>query len=167
MSQPPRSSLKFSPTMPPSGGSVGDGQICFLAIPLITIVAWFVLNLFLPIIVFLFGLWFLLRLKLCIPPSVSVSAGVEAQLAVAAEFDLDLDIGVHVGFDANALHGSLTSHIANATGGGAAAQTDLAEFGNKPLALLDAELTRPHKGPDFAAGIVWEEPVARAEVLVA
>jgi hypothetical protein len=167
MSQPPRSSLKFDAKLPPTGGSVGDGQICFLAIPLVTIVAWFVLNLFLPIVVFLFGLWFLLRLKLCIPPSIEVSAGVEAQLAVAAEFDLDLDVGVHAGFNAVALNNNLAGHIAAATGGGAAAEAELKEFGNKPLAQLDAELTKPQKGPDFAAGIVWEEPVPRAEVVVA
>jgi len=167
MSQPPRSSLKFEPGLPPGSGSVGDGQICFLAIPLITIVAWFVLNLFLPILVFLFGLWFMLRLKLCIPPSIEVNAGVEAQLAVAGEFGLDLDVGVHAGFDAQVLNDGLAGHIADATGGGTAAETELKAFSNKPLAELDAELTKPQKGPDFSAGIEWEAPVPRAEVAVA
>ena len=37
-----------------SGGSMGGGQICFFAIPLITIIAFFVLNIFLPIVVSLF-----------------------------------------------------------------------------------------------------------------
>jgi hypothetical protein len=165
MTQPPRSSLKFSPDVPPTSGSVGDGQICFLAIPLITIVAWFVLNLFLPIVTFVFGLWFLLKLKFCIPPSISVSAGVEAQLAVAAQFNLDVDVGVHAGFSATTLHTNLTTHIATATGGGATAEAELGEFSNKPLAELDAGLSKPQKGPDFTAGIVWEEPVARAEVV--
>ena len=51
---------------------VGGKQICFFAIPLITIVAFFVLKLFLPILVFLFSLFFLLQLKLCILPSVAI-----------------------------------------------------------------------------------------------
>jgi hypothetical protein len=37
------------------------GQVCFFCIPLITIVALFVLRIFLPIVVFFFGLWFLLK----------------------------------------------------------------------------------------------------------
>ena len=66
----------------PSGGSVGSFQICYISIPLITIVAMFVLKLFLPIVVFLFGLFFLLRLKFCIPPSLDLQAGVFAKMAV-------------------------------------------------------------------------------------
>src|SRR5262249_2404532 len=62
----------------PSAKGVGIPQICFFAIPLITIVAFFVLKLFLPIVVFLFGLFFLLQLKFCILPSASVSAGLKA-----------------------------------------------------------------------------------------
>jgi hypothetical protein len=60
--------------------SSGAFQICFLSIPLITIVALFVLNLFLPIVVFIFGLWFLLLLQLCILPKLSIDAGLEANL---------------------------------------------------------------------------------------
>ena len=65
-----------------------------------------------------------------------------------------------------ALHTSLTTHIASATGGGASAEADLGEFSNKPLLELDAGLSKPQKGPDFSAGIIWEEPVARADVVL-
>jgi hypothetical protein len=81
-----------------TGGAMGGGQICFFAIPLITIIAFFVLNLFLPIVVFLFGLWFLLALKLCILPSFDFAGGLQAELAlippkvgVDAGFEVDVD----------------------------------------------------------------------------
>jgi hypothetical protein len=180
MTQPPRSSLSFGSGVPPTSGSVGSGQICFLAIPLITIVAWFVLNIFLPIIVFLFGLWFLLRLKICIPPSLEVQAAVDLQLSadlgkidvdlgLAASANLDLDVGAGNGFDPLTLNADLTQGLTQALGGGVATTNELSSFSNKPLAALNRELTKPQKGPDFSAGIVWEAPVARAEaeVLVA
>ena len=55
-------------------GSPGGAAICHFSIPLITIVAMFVLNIFLPIVVLLFQLWFLLALRFCIPPSFSLGA---------------------------------------------------------------------------------------------
>jgi hypothetical protein len=86
-----------------NGSSVGGFEICFFAIPLITIIALFLLTLFLPIVVLLFSLWFLLAFKFCIPPSLSIDAGVEAELNLAlpdvsldvdARFDLDLSVQV-------------------------------------------------------------------------
>lgn len=80
-----------------SSGSMGPGQICFFAIPLITIVAFFVLQIFLPIVVFLFGLWFLLLLKFCIPPSFVLGPALQAELlAVAPKIDADLDVSFSV-----------------------------------------------------------------------
>jgi hypothetical protein len=80
-----------------SGNGMGAGQVCFFAIPLITIVAFFVLQIFLPIVVLLFGLWFLLLLKFCIPPSVQIDAGLQAELsAVAPKADADLDAAFSV-----------------------------------------------------------------------
>lgn len=84
-----------------SGGGIGGFQICFFSIPLITIVAMFLLQLFLPIVVFLFGLFFLLALKFCIPPSLSASAGLTAKLDVLMpKLELDASIDVDVEFDA-------------------------------------------------------------------
>ena len=102
-SSPPKSELAFTSTG--TDATRADGarkndtfQICSFAIPLITIVAFFVLRLFLPIVVLLFGLWFLLMLRFCIPPDVDISAeaalladftklkvGLEAVAGVAAE----------------------------------------------------------------------------------
>ncbi len=65
-------------------------QICSFGIPLITIVATFVLKIFLGIVVFLFGLWILLAFKLCIPPSIMISAEAQALLAgKGPEFEAD------------------------------------------------------------------------------
>jgi hypothetical protein len=85
----------------PGGGGIGGFQICFFSIPLITIVAMFLLQLFLPIVVFLFGLFFLLGLKFCIPPSLSVVGGLSAKLDVLMpKLELDASIDVDVEFDA-------------------------------------------------------------------
>lgn len=68
MVTPPGSQLDLPGT--PSGGGT---QICSFAIPLITIIAMFVMKLFLPVVVFLFQLWWLLGLKLCVPPRVNLT----------------------------------------------------------------------------------------------
>jgi hypothetical protein len=101
MIMPPESNLGFAS----NGLEMGDvskkvnggEQVCFMSIPLITIVALFVLNLFLPIVVFLMSLWFMLRLKFCIPPSISFGADMAADLKAsgpnfAANIDFDIDI---------------------------------------------------------------------------
>ena len=70
-------------------------QICFLSIPLITIVALFVLSLFLPIVVFIMQLWFLLRLKFCIPPGVNFDADLAADLQLyGPEFEANLEAAI-------------------------------------------------------------------------
>ncbi len=73
-------SLMPTATFPP-GGSIGPGEICTFAIPLITIVATFVFKLFLPVVILAFQLWFMLMLKFCIPPEAHLNAGLEAALA--------------------------------------------------------------------------------------
>lgn len=78
--------------------------ICSFSIPLITIVASFVFRIFLPIVTLVFGLWFLLRLKLCIPPSLELDAGVAADLDVAlgkVEIGVSVDIAVDAGLFAD------------------------------------------------------------------
>lgn len=162
MKQPPRSSLQFKSGMPPSGGSVGGPQICSLSIPLITIVAWFVLNLFLPIVVWLFGLWFLLRLKFCILPTLAVNGAIENELATAAQFHFDVDATVNAQFSATKLHNDLAAQLEDNVGTEAAA--GLAQFANSPLVELEHAMSQPQQGPDFGASLVWEQPVVRADV---
>jgi len=92
---PPGSELEFGigadgmPTGPEPGNYP---SICFFAIPLITIVATFLLRLFLPIVVFLFGLWFLLRLKFCILPTVSFEGGLDLDLEMLLDPEIDFEL---------------------------------------------------------------------------
>jgi hypothetical protein len=69
----------------PQPGTPGGPGFCHVSIPLITIVATFVFKLFLPIVVLLFGLFALLKLRFCIPPEISISAGVTAELKAATD----------------------------------------------------------------------------------
>ncbi len=137
MISPPGSSMKFNApddgSLPePGSGEMGAGfQICYFSIPLITIIATFVLTLFLPIVVFIFNLWFLLGLKFCIPPSISFSAGASLQLdadlnvALQAELDvaasIDIDADVELG---DALGVSLNLALTGDLGGSASLQFD-------------------------------------------
>lgn len=84
-----------------TGGGRGD-QVCFFAIPLITLVALFVLSIFLPILLFLFQLWFLLRLKLCIPPGIDIDADLAVELEIKgpeieAKLELDASFQLEIG----------------------------------------------------------------------
>lgn len=106
MSRPAGSSLEFSKFGDiPTKGVVGEGaEICFFSIPLITIIALFVLNLFLPIVMFIFQLWWMLKLKFCIPPSIEFEADLAHELKVTppeleltAELDIDVLPGVNQG----------------------------------------------------------------------
>ena len=116
MTAPDNSSLEFAKNGEiPKKGQVGGGEICFFSIPLITIVAMFVLNIFLPIVIFVFGLWWMLKLKLCIPPSIQIEADLEAELDVvpggiqaSAEFDIDVDFP---GIDQNVVQGLVSQAL--------------------------------------------------------
>ena len=74
-------------------------QICYFSIPLITIVATFVLHIFLPIVVLIFQLWFMLALKFCILPSLKVQMHLDGQvdLQIQAQLDLAADLDVAIG----------------------------------------------------------------------
>jgi hypothetical protein len=121
MVSPEGSSLNFSVVDgEPQPSEPGGFQICYISIPLITIVATFVFNLFLPVVVFVFQLWFLLGLKLCIPPSISFGAGaaahvdIQGELDIALEADLDVNVGILAGADLNL---ALTGEHGLQTGG--------------------------------------------------
>jgi hypothetical protein len=108
MIAPEGSSLEFQ-TNPddvgnPGGATTGGPSICSFAIPLITIVATFVLKLFLPIVVFAFGLWWMLKLKFCILPSFEMDAGLAAELTAAGpgvEIGASLSVDITNTFKAN------------------------------------------------------------------
>ncbi|MEK6405774.1 MAG: hypothetical protein AABN34_02295 [Acidobacteriota bacterium] len=109
MVSPPNSNLEVSINqdltgLAPKGAS---SEICSFSIPLITIVATFVFKLFLPVVTLLFGLFFLLKLKFCIPPSIKLDAGIAAELNATLQLGLDvsvdakLEVGVPPASDPN------------------------------------------------------------------
>ncbi|MFL5383924.1 MAG: hypothetical protein ACJ8GN_15490 [Longimicrobiaceae bacterium] len=117
-------------------------QICFFSIPLITIIATFVLTLFLPIVVLLFQLWFLLGLKFCIPPSLSISAGAAAEAQLSGKIDLELKAVASLDVDAAAAILDASATLAN----DAAADLNFALLGFN-VAPVDAQgHTYPHAG---------------------
>src|SRR5438270_13334150 len=171
-----------------TGGSVGLPQICFISIPLITIVAMFVFSLFLPIVVFLFGLFFLLALKFCIPPSIQIDAGLSAQLDVVApkiELDASFDVDVFASLDAGGGFGTFGAADLNAKlQGGITASAgfdknapelsgaDLSKLSNAALvntglSVREADKTAKAVGSDLSAAagveltasLQWEERV--------
>lgn len=113
----PQQLLPKDSSMPPGKSSPTAGAICFFAIPLITIVALFLLNLFLPIILFVFNLWWMLALKFCIPPSIKIDAGLSAVLdAVPPDVNLsgklDLEVTLPDG-SKHSLKGALDPAVAH------------------------------------------------------
>lgn len=137
MTTPPGSSITNvqPPAADAQGGldDQGTDEICFFFIPLITIVAMFLLNIFLPIIVFVFNLWWMLALKFCIPPSIDFDVDLTAALDVEppvfeidAEFDFDVHIATNPGTDAAAVDSALLDIFTNQT---KAYQVETAPFG--------------------------------------
>ncbi|MFO7567696.1 MAG: hypothetical protein R6X02_33955 [Enhygromyxa sp.] len=98
--QPPDSVMPLKGDFPDlePGDKSGIGQICFIAILLLFMIALFLMFAFLPIIVFLFQLFFLLRLKFCIPPAIDLKLEVAAK--VKAELDVQFAVGAEIGVDA-------------------------------------------------------------------
>lgn len=74
ISTPPNSGLSpidFDDMTKAGAGTTNGGAICTFAFELFFIVAFFLFLLFLPIVVFVFQLWWMLALRFCIPPSAS------------------------------------------------------------------------------------------------
>ncbi len=101
---PENSSLNFATDkmdMPEGGEPLtrAGQQICFFAIFLFFIVAMFLFRLFLPILLFIFNLWFLLKLKFCIPPSIEFDAGLVADLSFDGSFGIEFDASIQAHVD--------------------------------------------------------------------
>jgi hypothetical protein len=166
---PPGSSLTFgvSGGMPTGGGVLPGGLTCFWAIPLITIVAYFLLNLFLPIVVLVFGLWWMLLLKFCSLPAFSLNADIAANLTAG----IDLDVGLSASAVATAraeLKADLDAHLGSPSSGPSpSARADSDNLANQPIAEFQSRLANPPGAPDFTAGLEWEAEVEREPVEVA
>jgi hypothetical protein len=168
----------------PQENDVGGEAICSFSIPLITIIALFVLNLFLPIVVFVFNLWFLLVFRFCIPPSIQLAAGLDAALAVTPpSIDLEAQFSVKVnGVDVLVKPGDLHELLTNGAGGigtmeqrilddtGMDKKPHLEGMGNNAIgpidqSLQDAAARTPNAAspmssvPPVGEPLVYEDPV--------
>lgn len=158
MVSPPKSAMELTADgTEVTGAGVEGAAICSFAIPLITIVASFVLRLFLPIVVIAFGLWFLLRLKFCIPPAVSIDAG----LVAALDADIKAGIDIDVEFEAK-IHAQLDANFPAEMSAGLKADLDL-----NALAALTVDLASDFSGsvpPDLAPDLSPHAPPAAEAV---
>jgi hypothetical protein len=155
----PPGSLMVSGTQ--SGQPINKGrstkfEICFLPIPLITIVATFVLELFLPVVVLLFQLWWMLALKFCIPPELNLAAGITGEIGIDGDLNVDasLEAGINVADLTNALNASFGSTVT----------TNLTNtYSPIALANMDFNVSRASAGgaaaPSPAAGLEFEVEV--------
>lgn len=148
-------------------------SVCSFAVPLITIVAMFVFNLFLGVVMLVFGLWWMLSLRFCIPPSFRIGVELDAELdALPSTVPLDASIDTNVDVSAETL-AAIDTHLhtdfENAFGK-AAADALQAEF--SPGLLLElhtrlrAEPPAPGQDPSTDQGSRYEVPVARSDVVV-
>jgi hypothetical protein len=147
-----------------------SGQICSFSLPLITIVATFVFKLFLPVVTLLFGLFFLLKLKFCIPPSVEIAADVKAELdvqlpSVEADFDVSVeakfDIGGEFGGDT---HTALTAYFGpKVTVGLESGPQGIAPAARAKMVAEVAESSAAANAPSLTAKLEYEAHVT-AEV---
>jgi hypothetical protein len=178
MSFPANSSFEFDDDMqiPPTGKVHDKEDICFFAIPLITIIAMFVLKIFLPVVTLTFGLFFMLKLKFCIPPSLDLEAGIDAQLDVVPggfEFQasLQVDVDLVVGLDQAGLEGALRTSLDNDPGRpGQEVGTKLTDdYTNDPvmelLATQGVGLPAEAAFPAFGTAPVFTAPVRRDQVV--
>ena len=139
-----------------SKGRTKIPEICSFSIPLITIVASFVLELFLPVVMLLFGLWFMLKLKFCIPPEVSLAAGVTAEISLDASVSVEASLSASVNASIDANFGS---------GDTPEPPEAIAALKNtfSPIATANMEVAivaaQSGNGPDLSAGVEYEAEV--------
>jgi hypothetical protein len=146
-----------------SGGIASSGrttfpEICSFSIPLITIVASFVFELFLPVVMLLFGLWFMLKLKFCIPPEISVAAGVTGELALDMSVSAEASLAVSINASIDANFGS-GADIPDDPAVASALKNQFSPIatGNLEVAISTASAGG---GPDLSAGVEFETEVA-------
>jgi hypothetical protein len=154
-------------------------EICFFPIPLITIVATFVFNIFLPVIMLIFQLWWMLALKLCIPPSLDVAAGINAEIGLDGKIGIDADVdfnatveaklqaGIDVTINGPDINAEGVDVSLKATVGPAAAAALSATY--SPIALANMELSAAALGdpagpdaPSVVANLDFEAEVIHA-----
>ena len=99
------------------------------------------LNLFLPIVVFLFGLWFLLALKLCILPSFEFDGGLQAELALIPP-KIGVDAGFEVDVDAPGFQVTVGGSVKNGVQVNAELVDDRSRCGRRDAGLPEGHRQR-------------------------
>jgi hypothetical protein len=175
-SKPPGAASPVKVISPPesmptkAGFSIQVPITCFWSIPLITIVAYFLLNLFLGIVVLLFGLWWMLVLKFCSLPPFAIDAQISAQLSAHVDLDLDISVNAQIGVDVAGIHATLMAALDAQLGtvdpphddysGFSKPSEQLDDVSNQAIAAFSQQLASPPStGPDFAASLEWEPHV--------
>ena len=134
-------------------------QICSFAIPLITIVAFFVLRLFLPIVVFLFQLWWMFALRFCVPP-LDLDAGLAAKLELIGD-GLEVDVDAVTAVETDPLfEGALGERLPTKVRGKTAAESLLED--RRTGKITQAQFGAIVRGV-FARGPATPRPPAYAE----
>jgi len=181
---PPSSSLQFRlpspPGVPGAGSVVGSGDLCFFMIPLFTLVALFLFNLFLPILLLIFQVWWMLALKLCIPPSVGADVGANLQAELnELQVNLGVDVNASVSIDdqfatlaANLTfrNGMLLDHLKSELGDANAAAKLEGQYSTDALVRLHQAMAELATAPrSLTARLQFEDdphPVLRSQVVL-
>ncbi len=148
---------------PQSPGQSGKFEICFIPIPLITIVATFVFDLFLPVIMIIFQLWWMLALKFCIPPEIDIAAGISAEIGLDGKIGIDVSLSVDASIEASigvSVDNSINAQFDAATAGALTSTYS-------PIALANMELdaraaANPVTTPSVVARLDYEAEVTHA-----
>ncbi len=154
----------------PQGGAPSKlPSICFFAIPLITIVAFFVLRLFLPIVVFLFGLWFLLSLRLCILPTLSIDIGAEFDIELEGKLGIEVEAELEVKLEAGGPGGEAVTKLLPFFSEAMrdAFNAQLADIANHPDVYADMARIAVRQTTDLSGSGVTKELVDEINAIIA
>ena len=160
---PPKSQLVFNPFDTTKPGALGNGGgICTFALELFFLVAFFLFLMFLPIVVFLFQLWFLLALRFCIPPSagLGIAADFFASGKLLAAFKADATVQADLALVGLTPEQAMDQIFGtDSTAPGATPGAWLGELSATPALAADADLTHALiKGTDPADALQPSPP---------
>lgn len=145
---------------PGARGRTPSFQICSFSIPLITIVASFVFELFLPVVVLLFGLWWMLKLKFCILPEIELSAALAAEFSISPA-TASISAEASIAADVNAM---IDSGYGKPEFPEAPELIDALKNEFSPIATANMQASvsaaASGNGPDLSAGLEFEAEVA-------
>lgn len=144
-----------TPASPLKLPAIGSFQICSFPIVLITIVATFVFELFLPVVMIVFQLWWMLAFKFCIPPEISLGAGLNAEIALDASvtFEAGIEADVDASIDAN--FPAATEPVVNAE-----LKNNWAPIAAANVQVKVAKASTVATSPTVSANVEWEAEVS-------